>query len=302
MDINQLRAFITVAHTRNLTQAAEKLFLSQPAVSAQIKAVENDVGTPLFVRTNNGMQLTRAGEVLLPEAEALLQHKHRVDVFAKSLSEHFAASAQLGLIHPIASHKVTELTNCIMLKHPDIQLHIQYGMSGEILSRLLGKKLHGGFFLGHLEQRSLQTHFLENIAYSLICPLQDEKNLRAGLPKSLNHYTWVEMSGISGSHKNLKQFWHHHKLSPKKQIICDYPQTIIDLAASGVGLAMVPKHTALAAQEQGKAIAILDEFEQSLPLNFIYLDEFGEDPALQLLLECVRRVWSPNNLREIEAT
>ena len=43
MDINQLRAFITVAHTRNLTRAAEKLFLSQPAVSAHIKALEADV-------------------------------------------------------------------------------------------------------------------------------------------------------------------------------------------------------------------------------------------------------------------
>ncbi|XXQ67608.1 LysR family transcriptional regulator [Neisseriaceae bacterium B1] len=292
MDINHLRAFITVAHTKNLTQAAEKLFLSQPAVSAQIKAVESDVGTALFLRTNNGMQLTRAGEVLLPEAEALLQHKHRLDNFAKTLSEHYVESAQLGLIHPIQSNKVTELTNCIMLKHPDVQLHIQYGMSGEILSRIIAKKLHGGFFLGHLDQRSLQTHFLENIAYSLICPAQDEAALRNGLPKSLNDFTWIEMSGISGSHKNLKQFWHHHKLSPKKQIICDYPQTIIDLCDSGVGLAIVPKHSALAAQKQGKSIAIIEEFEQSLPLNFVYLDEYGQDPATQLLLECVRRIWT----------
>ena len=103
MDINQLRAFITVAHTQNLTQAAERLFLSQPAVSAQIKAIESDVGTPLFIRTSNGMQLTRAGEVLLPEAEALMQHKHRLEKFAETLSEHFVSHAQLGLIHPIAS-------------------------------------------------------------------------------------------------------------------------------------------------------------------------------------------------------
>lgn len=291
MDINQLRAFITVAHTQNLTQAAEKLFLSQPAVSAQIKALESDIDTVLFVRTNNGMQLTRAGEVLLPEAESLLQHKHRLDMFAQTLSEQYVEHAQLGLIHPITGHKVTELTHCIMSSNPNVQLHIQYGMSGEILGRILAKKLHGGFFLGHLEQRSLQTHFLENITYSLICPAQDEFTLRQGLPKSLNDFTWIEMSGISGSHKNLKQFWHHHKLSPKKQIICDYPQTIIDLVASGIGLAMVPKHTALSAQQQGKPIAFIEQFEQSLPLSFVYLDEYGEDPALQLLLQCVTEVW-----------
>nr|WP_317980580.1 hypothetical protein [Kingella kingae] len=56
-------------------------------------------------------------------------------------------------------------------------------MSGEILSRLLAKKLHGGFFLGHINQRSLHTIALENIAYSLICPAQDEAAIRSGLPK-----------------------------------------------------------------------------------------------------------------------
>lgn len=291
MDINQLRAFITVAHTQNLTQAAEKLFLSQPAVSAQIKALEADVGTPLFTRTNSGMTLTRAGEVLLPEAEELLQHKHRLEVFAQTLSEDYIHHARLGLIHPIRADKVSRLTRSIVRREPGVQLHIQYGMSGEILSRILAKRLHGGFFLGPLNQRTLQSVPLENIAYSLICHTDDESRLRSGLPRSLNDFTWIEMSGVSGSHKNLQQFWHRHKLTPKKQIICDYPQAIIGLAADGIGLAMVPKHSAQAAQAQGSPIALIDEFEQQLPMSFVYLDEYGQDPALMLLRDAVQEVW-----------
>ena len=291
MDIQHLKAFITVACTKNLTQAAEKLFLSQPAVSAQIKALESDVGTALFVRTNNGMQLTRAGEVLLPEAEALLQHKHRLEQFAQTLSADYVHSVQLGIIHPIESRKVTALTRCIVEQEPKTQLHIHYGMSIEILSRLLAKKIHAGFFLGHIDQRNLQVHFLEHIDYSLICPQSQLQRIRDNMPKSLNDSTWIEMSGISSSYKNLQQFWHRHKLNPKKQIICDYPQTIIDLAVAQQGLAMVPKHSALEAVGQGKDIAVLDEFEQHLPLHFIYLDEFSEDPAVTLLLENVQRLW-----------
>ena len=291
MDIQHLKAFIAVACTKNLTQAAEKLFLSQPAVSAQIKALESDVGTALFVRTNNGMQLTRAGEVLLPEAEALLQHKHRLEQFAQTLSADYVHSVQLGIIHPIESRKVTALTRCIVEQEPKTQLHIHYGMSIEILSRLLAKKIHAGFFLGHIDQRNLQVHFLEHIDYSLICPQSQLQRIRDNMPKSLNDSTWIEMSGISSSYKNLQQFWHRHKLNPKKQIICDYPQTIIDLAVAQQGLAMVPKHSALEAVGQGKDIAVLDEFEQHLPLHFIYLDEFSEDPAVTLLLENVQRLW-----------
>ena len=291
MDIQHLKAFIAVACTKNLTQAAEKLFLSQPAVSAQIKALESDVGTALFVRTNNGMQLTRAGEVLLPEAEALLQHKHRLEQFAQTLSADYVHSVQLGIIHPIESRKVTALTRCIVEQEPKTQLHTHYGMSIEILSRLLAKKIHAGFFLGHIDQRNLQVHFLEHVDYSLICPQSQLQRIRDNLPKSLNDSTWIEMSGISSSYKNLQQFWHRHKLNPKKQIICDYPQTIIDLAVAQQGLAMVPKHSALEAVGQGKDIAVLDEFEQHLPLHFIYLDEFSEDPAVTLLLENVQRLW-----------
>ena len=291
MDIQHLKAFIAVACTKNLTQAAEKLFLSQPAVSAQIKALESDVGTALFVRTNNGMQLTRAGEVLLPEAEALLQHKHRLEQFAQTLSADYVHSVQLGIIHPIESRKVTALTRCIVEQEPKTQLHIHYGMSIEILSRLLAKKIHAGFFLGHIDQRNLQVHFLEHVDYSLICPQSQLQRIRDNMPKSLNDSTWIEMSGISSSYKNLQQFWHRHKLNPKKQIICDYPQTIIDLAVAQQGLAMVPKHSALEAVGQGKDIAVLDEFEQHVPLHFIYLDEFSEDPAVTLLLENVQRLW-----------
>lgn len=291
MEITQLKSFITVAHTQNLTQAAERLFLSQPAVSAQIKSLEAHVGTTLFNRNNNGMTLTRAGEVFLPEAEALLQHKHRLEIFAKTLSESYVQNAQLGLIHPVEPSKITALIDNIVQENSQTQLHIQYGMSGEILTRIVAKKLHGGFFLGHINQRNLQTIFLENIPYSLICHEKYYDEIIEGLPKSLNEFTWIEMSGVSSSHKHLQQFWHRHKLTPKKQIICDYPQTIIDLVVNGLGLAMVPKSKAQAAIEQQRPLAVIEQFEQSLPLNFIYLDEFGEDPALKTLRDCVEKVW-----------
>lgn len=292
MDINHLHAFITVAHTRNLTHAAEKLFLSQPAVSAQIKAIETAVGTPLFKRNSNGMTLTRAGTALLPEAEALLQHKHKLEQFAKTLPEHYVQEAQLGIIHPLGSTQVSSLARTVMENRPEVQLHIQYGMSGEILTRVQAKKLHGGLFLGHLNQSNLQIRFLENIDYTLICPAQDEETLRRNLPQSLNGCTWIEMSPVSGSRKALQQLWQQHGISPKKHIICDYPQAIIELCASGAGLALVPKHIAQAAQKQGKTISLIHEFDIPLPLNFIYLNEYSSDPSLQLLLHAVMKTWN----------
>ena len=296
MDLNQLKSFVTVAHHRNLTQAAERLCLSQPAVSAQIKAIESSIGTPLFVRTSNGMTLTRAGEIFLPEAESLLQHNHKLDRFAKTLAENYKEEANLGLIHPVASSKVTQLTRLINQTSSGVQLHIQYGMSGEILARIIAKQLHGGFFLGPFNQRSVRSIFLENIHYSLICPQAEYEHIKDSPPKGLEEYTWIEMSGVSGSNKHLQQFWRANRLSPKHQIICDYPQTIIDLVIDGIGIAMVPSSKAEAAIQAGKPIAVLEQFRQILPLHFLYLDEYEQDKSLQLIKSCVEEVWqlAPN--------
>ncbi|OSI18904.1 LysR family transcriptional regulator [Neisseria dentiae] len=292
MDYTQLKTFTEVAHIGNLTQAAERLHLSQPAVSAQIKSLEKRLDVTLFKRTTNGMALTPAGEVFLPEAEALLQHHHKLDCFAKTLSEHYVTHADLGLIHPVAPDKITGLTQSILKQDPDIMLHIQYGMSGEIEQRVLDKQLHGGFFLGPVTRRSLRSLFLGDIQYSLVCHAGETGRIRANLPGSLEEYAWIEMSVVSSSRKHMQQFWRKHKISPKQQIICDYPQTIIDLVCEGTGLAMIPAQKAEAARAAGKPIDILDEYRQTLPLHFIYLDEFEEDPVLNLLKGCVEEVWA----------
>lgn len=294
MDFNQLKSFVTVAHQGNLTQAAERLFLSQPAVSAQIKAIETDLGTPLFNRTSNGMTLTRAGEVFLPEAEALLQHKHKLDQFAKTLLDNYTAETQLGIIHPVDSAKLAKLTALIHRNAPQTRLHIQYGMSGEILARIQDKTLHGGFFLGNINQRGIRSMFLQNLSYSLICPKNQEAAIRADLPKSLENHTWIEMSGVSGSNKHLQRFWRQNRLRPKSQILCDYPQTIIDLVINEIGVAMVPSNKAEAAIADGRPIAVLEEYRQTMPLYFIYADEYEENPDLQLLKQSVEEIWGLN--------
>ena len=72
MELYQLRSFAAVAELGHLTRAAERLHISQPAVSAQIKALEDELGVTLFERVSSGMVLTSAGRKLLPAAEKVL--------------------------------------------------------------------------------------------------------------------------------------------------------------------------------------------------------------------------------------
>ena len=99
------------------------------------------------------------------------------------------------------------------------------------------------------------------------------------------------MSGVSSSNKHVQQFWRSNRLSPKRQIICDYPQTIIDLVSTGIGVAMVPSDKAENAIASGKPLHVIEQLRQTLPLNFIYLDEYEQNPIVQWLKRSVLTTW-----------
>lgn len=170
------------------------------------------------------MVLTRAGEILLPEAESLLQYKHKLEYFAKTLAGDYSEETSLGIIHPIDSAKLVALTDNIGQTAPKTRLHIQYGMSGEILAHPTQNPARRLYTRQRRPRRHPQR-------------IPAKPDLRADLPakpifpadpllpQSLQECVWIEMSGVSGSRKHLHQFWRSNRLT-QKQILCDYPKPL----------------------------------------------------------------------------
>ena len=122
MDLNQLKSFVAVAHQQNLTQAAETLHLSQPAVSAQIKALEKHLDVQLFERNAQGMSLTAAGQSLLPRAEDMLQQMHQLDAFAGSIKHEYHLQADIGIIQMLPPSLLAECVGLIKEHYPHIDV------------------------------------------------------------------------------------------------------------------------------------------------------------------------------------
>jgi DNA-binding transcriptional LysR family regulator len=91
MELRHVRYFLAVAEEQNFTRAAKKVGIGQPPLSQQIRALEDELGAPLFYRLSHGAELTSAGKAFLPEAQAMMRQAER----AKKIAG-FGAKGQVG--------------------------------------------------------------------------------------------------------------------------------------------------------------------------------------------------------------
>jgi DNA-binding transcriptional LysR family regulator len=146
MEMSQLRAFRVVAETLNFTRAAERLHLTQAAISHQIKALETELGEPLFIRLKRGVQLSAAGVIALEYAERILDD-------AEALREQVSGAerALVGRVRAAAAtqafvHLFAGLFESFMRANPQIELSFRTTVSTEqTLSDVLGGTTDVGF-------------------------------------------------------------------------------------------------------------------------------------------------------------
>ncbi len=164
MDFKQLRAFLTVAETGNVTRAAEVLHLVQPAVSRQIMLLEEDIGAPLFLRERHGMVLTDAGRALLPHARlAMLElDRARAEIAGASAGARggLRGLVTLGLLPSTIDMLSGPLVAALAAKHPGIRLRIAMGYAGTLLQWLQTGEIDAGLLYGPERSPQVRTQAL----------------------------------------------------------------------------------------------------------------------------------------------
>jgi DNA-binding transcriptional LysR family regulator len=118
----QLHYFITVANDGQLTRAAKKLGVAQPALSQAISLLEAEIGLRLFDRSARGVTLTAAGEVFLPKAIAAVESEQEVERVARTLSSKAAAQLTVGFIGPPPLISAPELFDAFTERYPNVEL------------------------------------------------------------------------------------------------------------------------------------------------------------------------------------
>src|SRR5438309_2591833 len=151
MELRDLRYFVAVASELHLARAAQRLFISQPALSQQIRSLEGELGFKLLERNSRGVQLTPEGEAFLPEAQIVVRDAdHAADV-ARALAE--GATGHLRLSHlrtmprGLPEHVVSEYQR----RYPGVEIMPESGSTEQNVERVRGGQLDLAFVLAPLE-------------------------------------------------------------------------------------------------------------------------------------------------------
>ena len=136
MEIRVLRYFLETAREGNMTRAAGRLFISQPTMSKQLKELESELGTKLFIRSNYSIKLTEAGMLLRDRAEDILSLVDKTEAEFKSLEEANSGDIFVGAPESEAMSLFAEAVCSLQKKHPGIRCNIYSGNLTDVCERL----------------------------------------------------------------------------------------------------------------------------------------------------------------------
>lgn len=180
MDLKQLRAFVTVAETGNVTRAAALLNIVQPAVSRQLRLLEEDMGTLLFERGRHGMELTESGKAMVEYARRILNEVARAKAEVRPSHGAVGGIVTLGLLPSTSGLLSSALVRSVGEKYPGIRLRISVGYAGHLLDWLETGEVDAALLYDQKPTPTLQVKPLLEESLWVVGP--PEAKLRAGKP------------------------------------------------------------------------------------------------------------------------
>ena len=288
MEIHQLKTLVAVAREGSITRASERLYLSQPAVSAHIKAIEETLGLTLFERTPRGMSLTGDGERLLAKAEQTLGAHQALIEEAHRLKGGLTGRLRIGTGGDTSTVALGRLLTVLSERCPEVEVALQRGTSLDVLKGIRSGSLDAGFYneAGEADD-DLTTIEVSRFGIYLASP----PGLAAAAPPldwaALGELPWICPSSNTCCGQAAENLFEAHGIRPKRIISIDREDVTRTLIAGGIGVGLLHAETAKEAQANGE-IELICQAEESVRVLFAHLAGRAQDPLLSAVSAILR--------------
>lgn len=291
MELYQLKTFAAVAEAGHLTRAADRLHLSQPAVSGQIKALEGEFEVRLFERVATGMELTPAGRELLGRAQKVLAAAEALRQSARQLKGEITGTLRIGTVSDPQSIRVGDLLRCAVRRYPGLELELHHEVSGIALEAVREQRFDASYFFGDVPGPGFTALPLREFAYRVTAPADWCDRIAAAGWEEIADLPWVMTPEISTHNRMVTKLFADHGVDlPRHHVEADDERVIVDLVRAGVGVSLMQEDLALAKERTGE-VCVWGGARLVTTLWFVCQSEREGDPRIRALIDLVREAW-----------
>lgn len=279
---------MAVAREGSITRAADIVHLSQPAVSAHIKAVEDTLGVTLFERTPRGMSLTPAGERLLAKAEQTLAAHDELVGEATRIKGRLTGKLALGVSSNSNHEAIGRLLATLSERWPDIEVTLRHATSLDVQAGIRNGAYDAGFYNdADAPGPDLVVEEVGRFSVHLAAPPGTSASGERLDWKALERETWIYPPKSACCGKTADSLFKAHAIKPTRIISVDREDVTRTLIASGVGIGLLHAHTAVAAQARGE-VELIFEAERPVRILFAHLATRSDDPLVSVAASILR--------------
>lgn len=242
MDTQSLQAFMAVAESGSFSGAAERLFLTQPAVSKRIAVLEQQLGARLFDRVGRRIRLTEAGEALLPRARKVLQELEDMGRAINNLTGEVSGTLRIGTSHHIGLHRLPPVLRRFSREYPQVRLDIHFIDSEEAWEAVLHGDLEMGVVtLPPQPDTRLHSQVIWDDPLVFMCAPEHPLARQADLTlETLTRFSAILPSPVTFTRRIVERLFQEHGLALNISMSTNYLETIHMMVSIGLGWSVLP--------------------------------------------------------------
>lgn len=274
----------TLAEEQNMRKAAERLFLSQPALSLRLQTIEKEWQTKLFLRSQKGLTATPEGELVIEFANNMLQQREEVFESIQSLSSKVHGTLKIACASIVGQNWLPKVLKDFVQTYPEAKISLLTGWSSEIVKAIYDGEAQIGIVRGQTDWKGNKIHLFRDTLYLV------DKDMTAIDDVLTTEKPLIQFKSDSNYYQEIQQWWQKHfSVNPKRQIIVDQIETCKQMALNGIGYAILPSIT-LTGHENVNKIPLTNnekEFELTRDTWLIGYDASFELPQVDAFVKIV---------------
>lgn len=291
MELHQIKSFVTVAKTGNLTRAARLLNTTPPSVSTHIKQLEDEHHVILFSRTPRGMVLTRAGKDLAEKAKAILGAAGEFSRAALALGSRITGSLTLGINGDPGFLRIESIVHDLYENHPGLTIEVVPSNTQTIMDRIAEGDLDMGYVFGSHDRPGLVFRALSRVDLAVAVPSGFGLEIRemgweeiAGLP-------WIRPATLCPFLDQVNATLARKKLRLTQTVTANDDITKTALINRGVAITVLERSEAEALERAGKVFIWENGKALHTCVSLVFSSSRADQPDIRTLARTVEGCW-----------